>query len=98
MLSTISSWNNLLAKLGFHKQRSAKRGSRNHFARGLHMESMEARRLLATLTVNSSADTHINTDGVLSLRNSLIAENLSVYQGGGIEIARFSDNSLALAA
>ena len=41
---------------------------------------MEDRRMLAILTVNSLSDTHINTDGVLTLR-----EAVEVVQQGSIK-------------
>lgn len=69
MLSTIYSWTTIWTKLGFQrKQRSNRRAG---YARPMRLELVEDRRMLAILTVNSFADTHIDTDGVLSLREAI---------------------------
>lgn len=70
MLSTIFSWNSVVVKLGFVRRRRTNR-SRSRHARRLRCEPMEDRRMLALLTVNSLADTQINMDGVLTLREAV---------------------------
>jgi hypothetical protein len=70
--SMIPRWILTLAKDAFTtKARGARRPSGAE--RRLRLESMEDRRLLAILTVNSPADTHINTNGVLTLREAIEA-------------------------
>ena len=71
MLSTIDSWTVLLGKLGIPWRKRRKQRRARLFQRGLRLESLEERRVLAVLTVNSLADTHINTDGALTLREAI---------------------------
>jgi hypothetical protein len=71
MLNTFSNWKSILAKLGSWRAKCGKAGKRYHIQRPLRLEAMEERHMLATLTVNSFADTHINTDGVLTLREAV---------------------------
>jgi hypothetical protein len=72
------SWNSTLAKLGWKKnsRRGASRRGGSHYRRPLRMEPLEDRRLLATLIVNTNADTTLNDlDNVLSLREAILAVN-----------------------
>lgn len=65
-----ASWRSILSKRIFRA--SKRRGRRSTgLARTLRLEPMEYRQLLAVLTVNSNADTHINTNGLLTLREAI---------------------------
>jgi predicted outer membrane repeat protein len=79
--STFRRWNNLFSKLQLITRHSKRRPLEKRFARYLRLELMEDRRMLATLTVNSLADTHINTDGVLTLREAVEVVQLGDKSG-----------------
>lgn len=49
MLSTLLSWNHVLAKLGFSRHRRRKRDRRDGLTRHLRMEALEQRQMLATV-------------------------------------------------
>ena len=71
MQNFFSKWNNLLFKLASSRTKRLKKSTRLRVGRRLRLEPMEDRRMMATLTVNSLADAHINTDGVLTLREAV---------------------------
>ncbi|MCC6491806.1 MAG: hypothetical protein IT424_02170 [Pirellulales bacterium] len=56
MRSLPSGWNTFFAKLGFKRMRSSKRSARSPMCRALRIESLENRRVLATVSVNTLAD------------------------------------------
>ena len=70
MRSLPSGWNTLLTKLGFTRRKPGCFQIKP-LRRSLRIEPLEDRHLLAVLTVNSFGDTHINTDGVLTLREAM---------------------------
>ena len=57
-----------------HRNRKKRRADRKR-ARQLFVESLEDRRMLATLTVNSELDNLIGGDGLVTLREAIIAAN-----------------------
>jgi hypothetical protein len=71
MLSTFDSWLYLFAKLRLKYAERRARSSLRPLQRKLRLESLEDRRVLAILTVNTTTDTHINTDGALTLREAI---------------------------
>jgi hypothetical protein len=72
MRSVPIGWNTLFTAVGFKRRTTRKRSRRNcDYRRHLGVEALEDRRMLAILTVNSFADTHINADGVLTLREAV---------------------------
>jgi hypothetical protein len=75
MRSRFSSWNETITKLGF-KRKLRKNKAKNSFARRLHAEGLEDRRMLATYTVDSLSDVTAN-DGFTTLREAVIAANAS---------------------
>ncbi len=73
------SWKKVYSKLGTAWRKRKRRQLPKQYVCPLRFETMEDRRMLAILTVNSLSDTHINTDGVLTLR-----EAVEVVQQGSI--------------
>ena len=84
MRSRSNSWNNTLTKLGFKRKRR-KNSGKNNFARRLHAEGLEERRMLATYTVDSLSDVTA-ADGFTTLREAVTAANGS----GGADTINFN--------
>ena len=76
-------WNATSAKLRLGRRRKHRSYAHNAaYRRPLRVEPLEDRRMLAILTVNSAvADTHINTDGVLTLREAIEVVNQGNING-----------------
>jgi hypothetical protein len=71
MRRPVYNWNSFFAKLGLSRNGSPRARHRSIGSRRLRIEPLEDRRVLATLTVNVATDTHINTDGNLTLREAI---------------------------
>ncbi len=71
--------NSIAARLGFSQKKRNRRGRRNTYSRPLRIESLEDRRMLTTITVDSFLDNfdpnNPTTDGVITLREAIVAAN-----------------------
>src|SRR5262245_3979453 len=86
-----SSWTTTLGKLGFRRKRKQfQRGDRGYMRRRPQLESLEERAMLATYTVDSTADT-IATDSSTTLREALIA----AYSNSGADTIDFAATLIA---
>ncbi len=91
MRSLPSGWNTVLAKLGFKRRKS---GRRNICSRRLRFESLEYKRMLATITVNTDLDVNDENDGLTTLREAVEAANPS--GGDSINFALNPNSTIAL--
>src|SRR5262245_53642283 len=81
-----SSWTETLSRLGFRRKRRSQHGAnRFNMRRRPQIESLEMRAMLATYTVDSTADT-IASDGVTTFREALA----SAYTNAGPDTISFS--------
>ncbi len=85
MRSYYHSWHNTFTNLGFRRKKRIKRGRRNPGMRSLRVESLEERRMLTTIIVNSFLDdfdpANPTTDGVITLREAVEAANMDAAVG-----------------
>ena len=73
MRSLPSGWIGTLTKLGFSRKWNRKRLANRVNCRALRMESLECKRVLASITVDTSLDALDPNDGVTTLREAVVA-------------------------
>ncbi len=95
---------NLRHLISFQRTRESRRKRRGGGARRLRLEPLEDRRLLAVITVDSTAD-DVAPDGLITLREAVLAANLDriadavegTQAGSGADTIRFDPSLLGQA-
>lgn len=77
----MNSWQKVLSRIGMKSKVTKRLVRERHAMRPLHIESLEDRRLLATLTVNTSEDGHLDFTDVQG--NLTLREALAIVDNGG---------------